>query len=124
MANYQQQAPIMGCASTMNDSYQLNLKSFLDRGMRQQANAVNVVTKLDDGFHSMTWKEYKKLCSKLSSALSKHGIGVGNLVSTFMWNNARHLELYYSVPCMGSVLHPINIRLHPRELGYIISHAQ
>ena len=25
---------------------------------------------------------------------------------------------------MGAVIHTINIRLHPKELGYIISHAQ
>ena len=31
--------------------------------------------------------------------------------------------LYYAVPSMGCVLHTINIRLHPNELAYLITHA-
>ena len=42
---------------------------------------------------------------------------------TFMYNNARHLQLYYAVPCMGCVINPLNIRLHPNDLSYIIQHA-
>ena len=41
-----------------------------------------------------------------------------------MWNNYRHLELYQAVTSMGSVLHPLNIRLSPVDLEYIINHAQ
>ncbi len=108
----------------MNDEYQLQLKPLLDRGIKLQENALNVITKVDVGYHSMTWKEFATKCNKLSFALSSKGIGAGNLISTFMWNTARHLQLYYCVPCMGSVLHPINIRLHPNELAYIIQHAQ
>eukprot|EP01084_Bolivina_argentea_P279267 477417_1 len=117
-------APIMGCPSTMNDGYQLTLHGFLDRGFKYQPNALNVVTKLDEGCHRMSYKQFKKQCNRLANALSTNGIGIGNLISTFMWNSTRHLQLYYTVPCMGSVLHPINIRLHPKELGYIVSHAQ
>eukprot|EP01084_Bolivina_argentea_P294789 507347_1 len=116
--------PILGCSSTMNDAYQLTLKPMLDKGIKNQSNSLNVVTKLDKGCHRMSWKEFHNKCIHLSSALHKHGIKPGSIVSTFMWNNARHLELYYSVPCMGAVIHPINIRLHPRELGYIMNHTK
>ena len=36
----------------------------------------------------------------------------------------RHLEAYFAVPCIGAVLHTLNLRLHPSELGYIASHAR
>ncbi|MEI7894988.1 MAG: AMP-binding protein, partial [Myxococcales bacterium] len=36
----------------------------------------------------------------------------------------RHLEAYFAIPCMGAVLHPLNLRLHPNELGYIARHAE
>ena len=114
----------MGCPSSMNDDYQLTLKVLLDRGIRDKPNDMNVVTKIDNGCHRMSFKQFKRATIKLANALSANGIGIGNLISTFMWNNARHLQLYYTVPSMGSVLHPINIRLHPKELGYIVSHAQ
>ena len=41
-----------------------------------------------------------------------------------MWNNQAHLEAYLAVPCMGAVLHTLNIRLFPEQLAYIISHAE
>jgi fatty-acyl-CoA synthase len=44
-------------------------------------------------------------------------------VGTFMWNNAEHLEAYLAIPSMGAVLHTLNIRLDPAEIGYVASHA-
>ena len=35
-----------------------------------------------------------------------------------------HLEAYLAVPCMGAVLHTLNIRLFPEQLVYIINHAE
>src|SRR5260370_1667999 len=40
-----------------------------------------------------------------------------------MWNNAEHLEAYLAVPSMGAVLHTLNIRLDPAEVGYVATHA-
>src|SRR5262249_49491537 len=34
------------------------------------------------------------------------------------------LELYYSVPCMGAVLHTLNLRLFPHHLEFIINDAE
>ena len=42
---------------------------------------------------------------------------------TFCWNTGRHLQCYHAIPCMGSVIHTLNIRLSPKELSYIITHA-
>jgi fatty-acyl-CoA synthase len=41
-----------------------------------------------------------------------------------MWNNARHLEAYDAISCMGAVLHTLNVRLSETDLEYIISHAR
>ena len=48
----------------------------------------------------------------------------GDRVATFMWNNQAHMEAYIAVPCMGAVLHTLNIRLFPEQLAFIINHAQ
>jgi fatty-acyl-CoA synthase len=45
-------------------------------------------------------------------------------VATFSWNTQQHLELYLGVPCMGAVLHTLNIRLFPDQLTYIVNHAE
>ena len=41
-----------------------------------------------------------------------------------MWNSQEHLEVYMDVPCMGAVLHTLNIRLFPEQLTYIANHAE
>ena len=41
-----------------------------------------------------------------------------------MWNQPEHLALYYAVPAMGAVLHTLNPRLHPDELGFIVNDAE
>src|SRR6266704_2186589 len=43
---------------------------------------------------------------------------------TLMWNNAEHLEAYLAVPSMGAVLHTLNLRLDPAQLGYVANHAE
>jgi fatty-acyl-CoA synthase len=40
-----------------------------------------------------------------------------------MWNNAEHLEAYLAIPAMGAVLHTLNLRLDPAQIGYIATHA-
>ena len=52
------------------------------------------------------------------------GIDGDQRVATFMWNNAEHLEAYLAVPSMGAVLHTLNIRLGPAQIGYIATHAE
>jgi len=60
----------------------------------------------------------------LAAALSRLGVKQGDRVGTFMWNNQTHLEAYLAVPCMGAVLHTLNIRLFPDQLAYVINHAE
>jgi fatty-acyl-CoA synthase len=45
-------------------------------------------------------------------------------VATFAWNNQRHFELYFAIPCLGAVLHTLNIRLFEDQLAYIVNHAE
>ncbi len=44
-----------------------------------------------------------------AGALARLGVGAGDPVGTFCWNNAEHLEAYFGVPAMGAVLHTLNM---------------
>jgi fatty-acyl-CoA synthase len=33
----------------------------------------------------------------------------GDIVGTFAWNHAAHVELYYGIAGIGAVCHPINL---------------
>ncbi|MCK7505507.1 MAG: AMP-binding protein [Desulfobacterales bacterium] len=60
----------------------------------------------------------------MAGALRSLGIKKGDRVASFSLNNHRHMELYFGVPCMGAVLHTLNIRLSAENLVYIINHAE
>ena len=97
---------ILGAPSSMGDDCQLNLRYLCERGARVQPNS-EIVTKIAGGYHRTTYVEIQKQATKLASALSKNNINIGDRVGTFMWNNSRHMMLYYAVPSMGAVLHTL-----------------
>ncbi|MGO4617270.1 long-chain fatty acid--CoA ligase [Nocardia sp. 2YAB30] len=76
------------------------------------------------GVRTMTYREVGAESVRLANALRGLGIGVGDRVGTFMWNNNEHLVAYVAVPAMGAVLHALNIRLFPDQVVYVANHAE
>ena len=83
-----------------------------------------VVTCTQDGVRRRTYAEAGRRAARLANALRRLGVDADQRVGTFMWNNAEHLEAYLAVPSMGAVLHTLNIRLAPADVGYIATHAE
>src|SRR5207245_595354 len=52
------------------------------------------------------------------------GVQPGDRVGTFCWNCQEHLEAYFAVPCLGAVLHTLNLRLFPEQIAYVVNHAE
>lgn len=74
--------------------------------------------------HRLTYKDFAVRTRKLAAALQQLGMQKGMKVGSFAWNQHRHLEAYFAVPCTGAVLHMINIRLADEHIEYIVNHAQ
>ena len=102
--------------------YELTLQHMLWRVERLQGKK-EVVTRQEHGVHRMTNGEMVPRINKLAGALKRLGVKPGDPVATLAWNNYRHLELYYAIPCMGAVLHTLNLRLFPQHLEFIIKDA-
>ncbi|WP_038089204.1 long-chain fatty acid--CoA ligase [Tumebacillus flagellatus] len=83
-----------------------------------------IVSRTPSGLFRYTYADYGKRTRQLSSALETLGIQRGDRVATFAWNDHRHLEAYFAIPCMGAVLHTVNIRLSAEHISYIVNHAQ
>ena len=83
-----------------------------------------VTTVEADGYKVATFTEVATRAEQLAAALRQLGVGPGDRVGTFCWNNQTHLESYLAVPSMGAVLHTLNIRLYPEQLAYVIDHAE
>ncbi len=70
-----------------------------------------------------SYREVLERAGRLAHALRVLGVRDGDRVATLAWNHQRHLEAYFAIPSSGAVLHTLNLRLHPSDLAYIISHA-
>ncbi|GAC1393565.1 MAG: long-chain fatty acid--CoA ligase [Ktedonobacteraceae bacterium] len=103
--------------------YPLTLQHALNRAVRLFGRK-EIVTQTEGEPHRYTYREWGKRTAQLANALAKAGTQSGERVATFAWNNYRHLELYYAVPCMGAVLHTLNIRLFAEQLTYIVNNAE
>src|SRR5246500_4836696 len=103
--------------------YELTLQHVLWRIERLHQKR-EIVTKRDEGVHRTTYGDFVPRVHRLAQALQRLGVGRGDRVATLAWNNNRHLELYYAVPCMGAVLHTLNLRLFPQHLEFIINDAE
>jgi len=83
-----------------------------------------VVTVQADGYRTSTFSDVGSQAERLAKALGRLGVGSGDRVGTFTWNNQEHLAAYLGVPSMGAVLHTLNIRLFPEQLSYVANHAE
>jgi fatty-acyl-CoA synthase len=108
----------------MQDDFPLNLHH-IRRRMRSCHPDVEVVTLTPAGtVERATFGETSERIDRLARALQRLGVKPGDRVGTFAWNNQRHFELYFAVPCVGAVLHTLNIRLFAEQLTYIVNHAE
>src|SRR5262245_64394595 len=103
--------------------FPLTLRPVLERAYRYYPNR-EISTKVGPTMHRYTYADMYARVGQLAGALARLGVQQGDRVATLAWNTYRHLELYFAVPCMGAVLHTLNLRLPPDQLIYIVNHAE
>ncbi|HXV08805.1 MAG TPA: AMP-binding protein, partial [Burkholderiales bacterium] len=102
----------------------LNLSHFLERAGKL-FGAQEIVSRMPDkSLHRYTYADFYRRARALAEALTRAGLGRGDRVATLMWNHYAHYETYFGVIAAGGVLHTLNLRLAPEEIGYIANHAQ
>jgi acyl-CoA synthetase (AMP-forming)/AMP-acid ligase II len=77
-----------------------------------------------DGDLRITYGEYGERCDRLSNALAALGVKRGDRVAWLGYNSHELLEAYYGVVQMGAVLLPLNIRLTPEEIAFILNDSE
>jgi len=92
---------------------------FLERAGVVYAEHVAVV----DGDVSYTWSEFRARARRFASALRAAGLQKGDRVAFLALNSEPLLLAHFGVLLAGGVLVPINIRLSPNEIGYIVGHC-
>ena len=103
--------------------YPLLLTNFMERAAKYFPKK-EIVSVYPNEKYVYNYGEWYKRCCQLAHALQSLKIKKGDRVASFALNNHRHLELYFGVPCMGAVLHTLNVRLSHEHLIYIVNHAE
>ncbi len=108
----------------MQNDFPLTLNHIRRRLSTCNLGAEVVSVTADGSVRRVTHMALSDRIDRLGRALAGLGVQAGDRVGTFAWNNQRHLELYFAVPCTGAVLHTLNIRLFEEQLTYIVNHAE
>ena len=103
--------------------YDVTLRYIYDR-MENLFPSVEIAYKTNKGVFHYTYLDFTYRVQSLANALSSLDIKNLDKVATLDWNTHWHFELYFGVPLMGSVLHPVNVRLSPNELLYVFNTAE
>jgi fatty-acyl-CoA synthase len=75
------------------------------------------------GEQRFTYAQFAERASRLARVLGDAGVQPGERVAFLSLNCHRLLEAYYGVLEAGAVLLPLNIRLAPQELAYILRNS-
>ncbi|MFA6235063.1 MAG: o-succinylbenzoate--CoA ligase [Bacteroidota bacterium] len=78
----------------------------------------------EDG-RTWTWARLNMEALVIAGRLrSEHGIVPGDVVSTVLENNARHVIILHAIFLCGAIVAPLNLRLSPAERARQIAHLQ
>src|SRR5918998_1745186 len=104
----------------------LTTRDFLDRAELVYGDRVGIVDEPNQPAPSVGEVSYREVARRgraLQAGLDALGIGEGERVAIVSHNAGRLLELLLSVPSSGRVAVPINFRLSPEEVTYIVGHS-
>ncbi|NYG45344.1 fatty-acyl-CoA synthase [Bradyrhizobium sp. IAR9] len=108
--------------STMMD-VPLSLNHLLERAGKIFAGNEIVSRMPDKSLRRHTYGDFYRRTRSLASALRGLGLEKGDRVASLCWNHHAHLECYFGIPAAGGVMHTLNLRLAPGEIGWIAGNA-
>lgn len=103
-----------------------SVSDFIDRAVQVYGERTGVIDEPDQPAPSLgelTYAELGRLARRQAAHLDALGIGVGERVAVVSHNSARLLASFFGVSGYGRVLVPVNFRLRPDEVRYIVEHS-
>ena len=97
----------------------LNPAYFLDRAARIFSERMAMI----DGERRFTYGEFGERAHRLAGLLRGAGAQDGDRIAALCTNSHVMLEMHNGVPMAGCALVPVNIRLAPREMSYILENS-
>jgi acyl-CoA synthetase (AMP-forming)/AMP-acid ligase II len=97
----------------------VNVGTFLTRAARQRPE----VPAVRWGPTSLSYRQMADRALRLAAALGDRGVQRGDRIGILQQNRPELLETLFAGFLGGLVVVPINARLHPQEVGWILGHA-
>ena len=77
-----------------------------------------------DSRRGLSYAEWHSRAKRLANGLLGLGLEKGDRVALLAYNSAEWMEIYAALAAAGLVAVPINFRLTPPEIAYIVQHAE
>ena len=103
-----------------------SISDFLDRARTVYGERTGVVDEPDQpapSLGNLTYAELSRLAARQAAHLDELGVEPGERVAVVSHNSARLLASFFGVAGSGRVLVPVNFRLRPDEVRYIVGHS-
>jgi acyl-CoA synthetase (AMP-forming)/AMP-acid ligase II len=104
----------------------LTVNDFLYRAEAVFRRSTGVVDEPDQPAAPVPTTTYGELARRVrawQAGFDALGVGEGERIAVVSQNSARMLELLYAAPGSGRIVVPVNFRLRPDEVRYIIEHS-
>ncbi|HEY4773610.1 MAG TPA: long-chain-fatty-acid--CoA ligase [Xanthobacteraceae bacterium] len=100
------------------------MNSYLTQGLKRAAQINRNGTATICEARRRTWSEVRERVARLAGGLRQLGLSAGGRVAIMSLNGDRYLELHFAVLWAGGTLLPINMRLAPPEIAYILADGE
>jgi len=104
----------------------LTTQDFLYRGALIHPHRVAVMDEPDSPQPAVEPSTFAALAGRvgaLAASLDHLAIGVGERVAVLSANSARMLEIMYATTMSGRIVVPVNFRLRPEEIDYVLANS-
>jgi fatty-acyl-CoA synthase len=104
----------------------LTIVDHLRRAELVYGDRIGVVDEPDQpaaGWGALTYRQIAERAAAQGAALDALGIGFGERVAMVSHNSARLFTAFFGVSGNGRILVPVNFRLAPPEVDYIVKHS-
>jgi fatty-acyl-CoA synthase len=85
---------------------------------------ISLVYEYENKHHRWTYTELNEKVNQFARALQHLGVQKGDVVSSFLYNTSEFVVALFAAAKIGAIFNPINYRLTPHELQYILQDAK
>lgn len=98
----------------------MNPAEWLARTAREKPNVPAI---LCGETKKYSYKQFALRAASIGSALREKGFGPGSNIAIYMPNSVEYLPVFYGILYCGAMPVPINSKLHPKEVSWILNHS-